>query len=261
MTGKQDQVAASVAGSTLKLATTEELFARLREAAGVVNNTMLSKAMGITQATVSKAKSKGQVPPGWVITVSNMFGVSADWLLYGIGPKYLGKDRDRELEALRAERNDLEGKLIEKTWDPERDFIVQVVGLEKCGTQGWEKIKRTPMFAPAPIDVHKADGFGVMVAGLSMKPEGVQPGFLLYCDPSVSPLEGDLIYLEDDQEHGAIKVFTGSTPRDGEEFLQVQAWEEPDEGSPEKPQKPCQMEIPRADIKRLATVVYVKRRV
>lgn len=47
----------------------------------------LGAALGISSAAVNKAK-KSEIPPGWIVTISQKFGVSADWLLYGKGAMY-----------------------------------------------------------------------------------------------------------------------------------------------------------------------------
>lgn len=230
----------------------EEIIGRMKAACGAASDTELAVGLQISQASISKARTKDKIPADWFITMSVYHGASIDWLLYG---------GDDGMAALKRDRDDLLGQLIEKTWDPDRDFIVQVVGLAEGSTKGWEKINRTPMYAAAPVDIHKAGGFGVVAVGPSVKPEGVRGGFLIYCDPGLEPEKDDLVFVEDSEDHGTIKVFLGKAERDGVEYIQLQGWDEPTGTGLDKPQKPYQLEIGAADIKRIATVVYVKRRV
>jgi len=45
---------------------------------------------------VAKAKKKGRVPSDWIIAISNKYGVSADWLIYGQGSMYDSTRVNRE---------------------------------------------------------------------------------------------------------------------------------------------------------------------
>lgn len=78
------QVAGLVAGLTAEDATMAgSILDRLKHVANVNSDGALARALGLTQSSVSTAKSKGVVPPGWIINASNLFNVSADWLIYG----------------------------------------------------------------------------------------------------------------------------------------------------------------------------------
>ena len=67
-------------------ASNDSWFERLKLACNATTDTALGIALGITQASVAKAKKKGRVPSDWIIAISYKYGVSADWLLYGTGP-------------------------------------------------------------------------------------------------------------------------------------------------------------------------------
>lgn len=60
-----------------------DVFERLKMAVGSKTDAGLAKALGISQASVAASKKKKQIPPAWVINISNEFNVSADWLIYG----------------------------------------------------------------------------------------------------------------------------------------------------------------------------------
>jgi phage repressor protein C with HTH and peptisase S24 domain len=71
---------------------TDELFSfgktveRLKTATGTQTDSALAECLGITQGSLSGAKTKGKVPPKWLIQASKDFSVSLDWLCYGVGP-------------------------------------------------------------------------------------------------------------------------------------------------------------------------------
>jgi len=86
-TPEADKVANSVAYSASKYATDFlDVFNRLKVATKTKTDTELSQALGLRQSTISAAKSKKEIPPGWVIDIARRFGVSSDWLLFGSGP-------------------------------------------------------------------------------------------------------------------------------------------------------------------------------
>lgn len=71
----------------------ELILTRLKQALGVTTDTALAKALGIKQGSISGAKKKGSIPPSWIIGVATDTGVSADWLLWGEGPKVASRGR------------------------------------------------------------------------------------------------------------------------------------------------------------------------
>ena len=85
------QVANSVANSPQKYATDFlDVIARFKEATGARTDTELAHCVGLRQSSISSAKSKREIPPGWAIEIAKRFNVSIDWLLFGIGNKSLG---------------------------------------------------------------------------------------------------------------------------------------------------------------------------
>jgi phage repressor protein C with HTH and peptisase S24 domain len=66
----------------------EARFSRLLEAVNATNDTGLGKALGIKQQSVASAHERKQVPSKWIIAISEKFGISSDWLLFGEPPKY-----------------------------------------------------------------------------------------------------------------------------------------------------------------------------
>ena len=244
------QVPGSVPGSSRKPGTANEIIARLKQATGSHTHTELGACLKISQASVSKAIAKNEIPPAWLVAIGSDFGASIDWLLYGEGDSRA---------ALKADRDDLLGQLIDKTWEPERDFLVQVVGLADSGIDGWELLERTRMYAVAPIDICKAGGFAVAAVGTALKPTGVEPGFTLFCDPSVAPRKGNLVFVEDSEGHATVKVLSGESQTEGAESYILQGWLPQNPQSPDKPQKAFTLEVKKSEVKQIAVVVYIKR--
>ena len=229
------------------------LGSRIKQCRGGRSQAEYAKDIGVSPRTVGNYETDTRLPDAKTIRhICADAKVTSDWLLF---------EKADEVPALKADRDDLLGQLIEKAWDPERDFVVQALGLVESSLDGWQAIKRTPMWVAAPVDIHRAGGFGVVAIGDSMLPAGVEPGFLLYCDPTIPPKRGDLVYLEDLEGNATIRVFQRITDQGGEEVYQLKGWLDPDGDLPNEPQKPFTFETPKSKIARLAVVVYVKRRV
>ncbi|MCE5242891.1 MAG: helix-turn-helix domain-containing protein [Desulfobacteraceae bacterium] len=62
-----------------------ERMKRLWMALNVDSDAKLARALSLSQQTISSARTKKQIPSLWIIEVSENFGISADWVLYGIG--------------------------------------------------------------------------------------------------------------------------------------------------------------------------------
>ncbi len=284
----REAVASLVAGSSGKGATANDILDRIRQACEIKTNTQLAEVLGISQTSVSKAKTKGHIPSDWIVAISHKYGISADWILYGTGPKKLSmRDNDdlaksqevgREDKDIRAlmdenrdllkenkqllhDKNKLLGDLIEKAIDPERDFVVPVVGLAECSLPGWEQISKKGLHAVAPVDIWKIkNSFGVIASSDSMSPAGIEPGHLVFCNTKMDPEPGDAVYIEQDDNHATIKLYLGETGKRDTLMLRLQGWQPKNEKRPGEHPKPFTMEMPKSAVKLLATVVYVKRR-
>lgn len=64
---------------------------RIKEACGAKTDMDLAKILEIKHSSVASARKRESIPPRWFIVISNRFGVSADWLIFGEGPKYRHK--------------------------------------------------------------------------------------------------------------------------------------------------------------------------
>lgn len=86
MSQTQNEVAPLVAGLIDKDATAADIIlGRLKEAFNAKSDTALAKILGLKQSAMSSAKSRGQIPPAWLITAASISGISIDWLVTGEG--------------------------------------------------------------------------------------------------------------------------------------------------------------------------------
>lgn len=62
-----------------------DIIQRLMTATSSKTESALASAIGISHQAVYSARKKESVPAAWIFEVSQRHGISADWLLFGIG--------------------------------------------------------------------------------------------------------------------------------------------------------------------------------
>ena len=77
----------------MKDATTGGILERLIIGAGTKNEPGLAIALGISAQSIYNAKKKDKIPPAWGIEIAKTFGVSSDWIFFGLGPMRPGEAR------------------------------------------------------------------------------------------------------------------------------------------------------------------------
>lgn len=129
---------------------------------------------------------------------------------------------------------------------------IPLIGFAACGINGW----MGTMTIPVPVDppAWHEGMIAVMATGESMLPAGIGHGQICFCDTTKSPGPGEAVYLELQDNTGAIKVFMNRSA-DGKK-INVQGWS--DRNGTE--QLPFNVEILSSFIKRMAPVIYVRRR-
>ena len=259
---------------------------RMQVACGVKTDLALAKLLEVSPQSISGWRKRGKIPGRWLQYIVDNYKSSVDWILTGkeakngqnddnaVGDRQeIGflrqeisklRDENRELRAenkrLIHENNDLNGQILEVRADPERQLMVSVIGLAECSLKGWELLRNSVMSASAPPDIHKGGkGFAVVAIGDSMVPAGIEPNFLIFCDPERDPLPGDIVYVEDTENHGTIKVYVGPTKVGNGDFIALQGWLPRDPTDPDTPQKPFTLEVAASKVKRVCTVVYIRR--
>lgn len=64
----------------------DQRLGRLLQATGAQSASDLARILDISHQSVSAARKRRSFPYAWVAEISDRFGISADWLLYGAGP-------------------------------------------------------------------------------------------------------------------------------------------------------------------------------
>lgn len=77
---------------------------RLREGMDARSDSELARKLGISQQSISSARTKDRVPDSWIRAAAERFGLSADWLLFGVGGVYLGEEARETQSTYRNER-------------------------------------------------------------------------------------------------------------------------------------------------------------
>lgn len=85
---QQDEVAANLY---------EARFMRLCQAVGASKDIELASALGIKQPSVASARDRKQIPSKWIIAISDKYGISSDWILYGTGSMRRGEAQQSTL--------------------------------------------------------------------------------------------------------------------------------------------------------------------
>ena len=64
-------------------------LARVFEAAGCRTQLELAAVLDIRQSSISDAKKRGAIPSDWLVKLLQLRGVNPDWIMDGVGPKFL----------------------------------------------------------------------------------------------------------------------------------------------------------------------------
>jgi transcriptional regulator with XRE-family HTH domain len=210
-----------------------------------------------------------------VVNICRHTGASPDWLILGEGPMRRhdrstvsvpvdGKEavrRDEAVRKLTREIEELRAKLKESDAEPERNLVIPVLGLAECSLSGWYTFTNTALYTVAPVDIAKSKGgFSAIAIGDSMVPAGIEPGAFVFCDPNLEPKVGDAVFVERIDGHATIKIYAGISQVAGNDMIRLHGWLPRNKDNPSLPQKPFTLEESKKLIKRVAPVVYVKRR-
>ena len=66
-----------------------DVYRRIQMATNTKTQNELASILEVHQSSISDAKRRNAVPPGWFLMLFEKFGLSQDWLRYGVGPVYL----------------------------------------------------------------------------------------------------------------------------------------------------------------------------
>jgi transcriptional regulator with XRE-family HTH domain len=198
----------------------------------------LAKAAGMPRRTLESYMSgKAEPKVSALVAIAKAAGVSIAWLATGEAPVH---PPERLFQ------------FAEETGGREQLAGVPVVGLAECGLRGWYQRDPLTVSASRPGDFFDPDGFAVIAVGQSMVPAGIFEGFLCFCSPGTLPSKGDAIFVERADGAATLKVFSGY---DGE-WLALLGWLDEKDGRRE----PYMERLLRSAIRRIATVIYTKRK-
>lgn len=128
---------------------------------------------------------------------------------------------------------------------------VPLIGLAACGHELWTR-ERMNLTVPRPGDhAHNPDLFAVVATGYSMRPAGIEPGYILYCDPHTRLDERDIVLVEKFDDTVTLKKFL----RVEGAWTILQAWIPPNSAGE---QESYTLPVLTDKIKRLVSVVYIK---
>ncbi len=186
-----------------------------------------------------RAYEKGRATPGqdFLERLAVKFSVNPEWLLLGRGDMHLRPEGPPDAAGHAA---------------------VPVIGLATCGYQGWFNPNDIALNTSIPAVDARPGMFAVIAIGPSMQPEGIRHGFVVLCDPNLTPRKGDVVYverrdLEEGTVHASLKLFVS---RD-DDWVYLSSWSEPDRDG-------CQemefAELSTRYLGRLVVVAMVKRR-
>jgi phage repressor protein C with HTH and peptisase S24 domain len=209
-------------------------------AARGLSQSALAALIGISQVSIGRMLSYER-PTKHVVDLAKALAVRPQWLAMGEGPMEAAGDEAGEGVAARLEA------AIQTT------RAIPVIGLAECGLKGWWREEPMAVAAACPADLADPDAFAVIASGRSMEPEGIRPGYLLICSPGARPRTGEVVYVERRGGEASVKVFL----RRGGDWIDFKSYLDPDEKGV---QTPYNDRIARAEIARLAPVVYIKRR-
>lgn len=218
----------------------EAKWARLLEASEAKTDSALARALEILPQSVTAARKRGQIPGGWFEKIAEQFGVSANWLFFGTGSM-------REQAAVP----------LAPVSEPENARFtfpgVPLIGLAACGLTGWYNPGPLAMRVPLPVGGHAEGLFAVLAVGTSMQPDGIRQGYVLFCDPALTPEMGDAVFIQKTDGTASVKHFKGQD----DDWVNLQGWLEPDASGT---QKPYTERLSRGSVTSMACVVLVKRK-
>ncbi len=123
--------------------------------------------------------------------------------------------------------------------------------LAESGQIGW--YDATTLAVSTTLELPDPQAFAVVAQGLSLVPEGIQPGFLCVCSPLLKPLPRDLVHLKRTDGRCTLMLYLKEDP----DWLYLQAYLDPDKNGQ---QAVFHDQLKRSTIDSLAPVVIVKRR-
>ena len=130
---------------------------------------------------------------------------------------------------------------------------IPLIGLAACGYAHWQKEVVLPLsVAAAPPGERSPEMFAVVATGESLIPAGIMEGHVAFCDPRSKPEVNDVVFVERSNDTVSLKMYRGGD----ETHIILEGWLPPRDGA----QEVYTLRVPRVEIKRIAPVIFVRRR-
>lgn len=84
-------------------------FERVRQETPVTTQYGLAEALGLNRSAITQAKRLDRIPQKWFLQLSRKFGLSPDWLEFGLGAPRLESSRDMSAVHIPAVQNTAQG--------------------------------------------------------------------------------------------------------------------------------------------------------
>lgn len=205
----------------------QAILDKIRERTALPGHTQVSvaTALGVDKATVGrwlKAKRKG--------TQKTIDELVKYMMVLGINPAhYLGS----------------QGAGASKK--------IPLIGMAACGYEWCREIKTAVSMVAAPPGDDAQELFAVMASGESMRPAGIEEGFVIFCDPTQLPEKDDAIFVERENGTMSLKMFRGTEGI----WTILEGWLPPDaQGT----QQIYTLREHTSSLVKVAPVIYVKRK-
>lgn len=222
------------------------LAQRLRAVRGTKSQAAFAAEFGVHKNSIGAYEREETMPDSaFVLNVCRRNRVNPTWLLTGEGP------REWEEVSFPVDTPSMPAGEGDGPRVPSR---IPVLGLAACGIAGW--YNSAPLALSVSLPGHyagKGRVLAVIAIGLSMRPDGIRNGYLVFCDAGLAPEKDDAVFIEKRDGSASIKRFVN---RD-ESWVYVQGWLDPDENGQ---QRPYTDQLAPESIKTLAPVVFVQRR-
>ena len=79
-----------------------EIYQRIQQATNTRTQSETAKVLGVHQPSIADAKRRNVIPAHWYLLLFEKFGLSQEWLRYGVGPMYSRTKRGDAPQALPA---------------------------------------------------------------------------------------------------------------------------------------------------------------
>ena len=233
---------------------------RLRKVRGAQSREAFSSQFFIHRNTLAAWEKGSTAPDGHFLRdLCERYALNPAWLLLGQGPQKVQETAAEDYPFSlnhneEAYPNTRAGSPVFPHTLASSLEGIPVFGLSRSEHDAWFERSQTAITAQRPAEYHANPHVFVVIASEHhLLPEGIKHGYLCYCDPHCSPSLGDVVYVERVNGKVALRLLALSKGN----CLTLHCWQNPDDAGR---QALFAEELDFEEIKQLATVVYVKRR-